>query len=146
MMMIANSHDDDDSHDDSYSSISSPIYPSIYRLIMDIKINISIDTLCYGLPGKHATHAPVRIMSSSIYHPFINIVNSIIINTSSYHHHHHHHHLSLYSPSPPPPPSPSSPSDEFHQYFEHVYSLGFDDAPDYVHLLRLFRELFKNMQ
>jgi len=57
-----------------------------YKLIMDMKINISIDSLCYGLP------------------------------------------------------------DEFHQYFEHVYSLGFDDAPDYLYLLRLFRELFKNMQ
>jgi hypothetical protein len=29
-----------------------------------------------------------------------------------------------------------------HQFFDHVHSLGFDDASNYVYLLRHFRELF----
>ena len=118
MMMIANSHDDDDSHDDSYSSISSPIYPSIYRLIMDIKISISIDTLCYGLPGKHCyNHAAAEIMSSSIQHLFIicaSIYSPSLLSSSSPRpsslHHHNHHHLSTYPSSSIYSPSP----DEFH--------------------------------
>ena len=126
MMMIANSHDDDDSHDDSYSSISSPIYPSIYRLIMDIKINISIDTLCYGLPGKHCyNHAAAEIMSSSIQHLFI-ICSASQSSPSIHRASIHHHQMS-----------------SIHQY---VHSLSFDDTLNYVYLLRLYRELFKNMQ
>lgn len=32
--------------------------------------------------------------------------------------------------------------DEFLQYFEAVVSLGFDEAPDYVQLKNLFKQLF----
>ena len=128
MMMIANSHDDDDSHDDSYSSISSPIYPSIYRLIMDIKISISIDPLCYG-PGKQCyNHAAAEIMSSSIQHLFIicsSIYSPSLSSSSSQPSSSstlssssssprpsslHHHHLSTYPSSSIYSPSP----DEFH--------------------------------
>ena len=110
---------DDDSYDsydddDSYDTLS--IHPLICSLIMDMKINISIDTLCYSL---RCCHYHAIIYSKSI-HPSI-------------HHHHHchdHHHFiitiypSIYSPSP----------DEFHpsiRYFDHVYSLSFDDTSNY---------------
>ena len=89
--------------DDSYSMISLSIHPLICSLIIDMKINISIDTLCYSLPGKKCyNHSAVKIISSSIHHHYhswsilpsiitIIIVNSIIITSSSIHHPSIHH-------------------------------------------------------
>ncbi len=54
-----------------------------------MKINISIDTLCYGLHGnfKHCyNHAAVKIMSSSIQHLFTTLLPSFNHLFSTIHH------------------------------------------------------------
>jgi hypothetical protein len=112
---------DDDSYDsydddDSYDTLS--IHPLIYMLIMDMKINISIDTLCYSLRCCH-------------YHA---IIYSKSIHPSIHHHHHHchdHHHyiITIYL-------SIIHPSIHHHQMSSiHVYSLSFYDAPNYEFVL-----------
>ena len=54
------SHYDDGSHDNAYLLIPLPMHPSICRLMMDMKDQ---HLHRHALPGKHATHAAVRIMS-----------------------------------------------------------------------------------
>ena len=124
-------YDDDsyDSHDDddSYSSISSSIHPFIYRLIIDMKINISINTLCYSLPGKHCyNHAAVKIMPSSFQNLFIHLSIIIIIATTIIITSSPSIHLSIIHPS-----IHHYQMSSIHQYFNHVHSLSFDDTSNY---------------